>query len=629
MRTLILLFALLPAFAFGQMEQESNNSFSEANSIELNTQVSAMIQVALDDDYFKFSISTPGIINLALTSVPGNLNLRVRLYDENQNEIYFETGNNGQNLSFEVTTCGTGDHYVFFEDRQNNGADPPSFNNEESYIFKVNFTELLPLDQCECENESFSQACDITPGDNISALIVPYFDNNPRTFDKDYYKFNVEEAGVIKFRFIQVPSNLNLSVFIFNDNQEEIYSEVGNTGQVFSLEVTSCGTGDHYIYISDRQNNGADAPAFNSTEQYVFKVDLEPLSVTDPCECANESFVQACSISAGEDISALITPYFDDNPRLFDKDYYQFDVSEPSILSFRLTQVPSNINIRVIIYDENQVEIYRETGNVGQRFSFDVSICEPGRHYAYITDNQNNGADAPEFNSEEPYGFRVELVPFASIEPNECNNNSFSGATAFGICDTMRALLSPGFSENSNDRDIDYFRINLDAGTSYRVVTNDIPAGLDLRLQIFDNNESSVLNEVSGTSNNAINFFFEPSTTGQYYIRIRERNGRSDSGQPYTLQVGCNQTTSTAPVTGLAATALYPNPAVSQFILDLSAYSITTGQLALLNTSGQRVLNQQVDLSQTTVDISNLPKGLYFVEFTSAERKMVGRIVRK
>jgi len=73
---------------------------------------------------------------------------------------------------------------------------------------------------------------------------------------------------------------------------------------------------------------------------------------------------------------------------------------------------------------------------------------------------------------------------------------------------------------------------------------------------------------------------------------------------------------------------LYPNPAKNELILewvDVNQKRDQEGELVILNTNGQSVLNHSVDLSnfQTRVNVSSLPAGIYFIHITLDGEKIL------
>ena len=629
MKRLLLLFLLAPLFAFGQTESEPNESFNTSNSVTFGSEVEGFIGVTLDQDYFSFSVSQSGVIEFRLLQEPTDVELRVFLFNTGREEIQRLISPSSDGSVFEVSVCATGTYYLFFSDRNSGTNQGPDFNADEPYKFRVDFMPFAGVDDCECENESFNQACEFEIGDEVEGLIVPWFDTAPYTPDRDYHEFEITQAGIITFNLLQEPTSVELRTFLFNPAREEIQRLISPASGGNSFEVSVCEPGTYYLFLSDRNSGTNQGPDFNSAEQYKFRVDFTPFLGIDDCECENESFNQACEFEIGDEVEGLIVPWFDTAPYTPDLDYHQFEITQPGIIIFNLLQEPTDVELRTFLFNPDREEIQRLISPANGGNSFEVSVCETGTYYLFLSDRNSGTNQGPDFNSEEQYKFRVDFLEYATIEPNECTDNSFSGATPFAICDTMMALLSPGTDESSGGSDIDYFSINLEADTSYNIVVNDIPSGLDLRLQVFDANEVLVTNEISGSSSNPINFFFEPDVTGLYYLRIRERNGRSDVESPYTLQVGCNQTTSTPAPQQLTAANLYPNPANDVLTIDLTGLAINNAQIQLLDLQGRKVLEQKLNNSIIDINLTDVPAGTYFVRVISANKQYTGQVVRR
>ena len=78
------------------------------------------------------------------------------------------------------------------------------------------------------------------------------------------------------------------------------------------------------------------------------------------------------------------------------------------------------------------------------------------------------------------------------------------------------------------------------------------------------------------------------------------------------------------------ALELYPNPATSTFFINYTAEA-TAYTLRLLNLSGQEVYSQSGQSlkgeNRLSVEVQNLPNGLYFVELKSGANKQIEKIV--
>ena len=76
--------------------------------------------------------------------------------------------------------------------------------------------------------------------------------------------------------------------------------------------------------------------------------------------------------------------------------------------------------------------------------------------------------------------------------------------------------------------------------------------------------------------------------------------------------------------------ALHPNPSTGAFFINYTAEA-TAYTLRLLNLSGQEVYSQSGQSSKgknsLSVDVNNLPNGLYFAELKSGANKQIEKIV--
>jgi hypothetical protein len=73
---------------------------------------------------------------------------------------------------------------------------------------------------------------------------------------------------------------------------------------------------------------------------------------------------------------------------------------------------------------------------------------------------------------------------------------------------------------------------------------------------------------------------------------------------------------------------LYPNPSTDQITIETSS-TPTNSQLSIMNLNGQEILTCQITESKTTIDISTLPSGVYFVRLTNDKTVEVGKFVKQ
>jgi len=67
--------------------------------------------------------------------------------------------------------------------------------------------------------------------------------------------------------------------------------------------------------------------------------------------------------------------------------------------------------------------------------------------------------------------------------------------------------------------------------------------------------------------------------------------------------------------------SLYPNPATNEIYLELNNASKEKYTIQVLTLQGQEIMNIQTDQRSNTIDIENIPSGLYFVVITDSQNK--------
>jgi uncharacterized protein YjdB len=74
--------------------------------------------------------------------------------------------------------------------------------------------------------------------------------------------------------------------------------------------------------------------------------------------------------------------------------------------------------------------------------------------------------------------------------------------------------------------------------------------------------------------------------------------------------------------------SLYPNPAIDKITIETTGSEIETN-LTILNLEGQELIMQKTSSPKTTIDISELPEGIYFVWMTNDNGVEVGKIIKQ
>ena len=73
---------------------------------------------------------------------------------------------------------------------------------------------------------------------------------------------------------------------------------------------------------------------------------------------------------------------------------------------------------------------------------------------------------------------------------------------------------------------------------------------------------------------------------------------------------------------------IIPNPSNDKITISSSAITGNT-QLSIFNVSGEKVLERQLTDNETQIDISALPRGVYFVRVQNEKMVEVGKMVKE
>ncbi|MBR6159384.1 MAG: fibronectin type III domain-containing protein, partial [Lachnospiraceae bacterium] len=227
-------------------EKELNDKVSSANTISVNTFFHGNLMSNTDEDWYTFSLSTPGYVSFSFSHdfedeswVYWGLSL-YSSKDLNDELLYREYIGNEMN---EVTSYGTGlpagQYFIKVENRH--------WSNVQ-YNFKVNFTKSSYYEKER--NDGIASADPIL-------LNTLYRGNIMDTHDEDVYKFVLEKTGNISIMFSHdfVDSRTTywkLYMYNMNDLNSEIleYKYSGNTKDPVVGGQTYLKAGTYYIKIT-------------------------------------------------------------------------------------------------------------------------------------------------------------------------------------------------------------------------------------------------------------------------------------------------------------------------------------------------------------------------------------------
>ena len=286
-----------------------NNSFGQAALIEFGTSITATIvpqvyddgSVGEDFDYYRFIVTESGVIQIGINNVPTDLNIGGFLYGPDQIDIIAQNPSPGDNNSsnYTVSVCEPGEYFLILSDEgfsTNSTVDP-----EEVFDISADFFPFSEYDVLECNN-TVATAAELVLCNN-EAAIVPRFDTNTSSSDRDYYVKTLNAGDVLKVNINSIVADIGLDVELFSVLQGTI--QTFNNDNIISIEYTVTESDDYYILVEADQNS-----EYNLDVPYT--ITLDGNCVTSQ-ECSLTSATEGSSINV-ENNNAQLTVDTDVSP---------------------------------------------------------------------------------------------------------------------------------------------------------------------------------------------------------------------------------------------------------------------------------------------------------------------------
>jgi hypothetical protein len=241
MKSKISFFLLIvSSFIFGQNESEPNNTFGDANLIQIGTGENASINPQNDADIFKVQITQPGVLSVNVSDVPSNIAIKYEFYGTDQ--LLFEPttyNSNGKSLTRVHQISTPGIYYIKLRDAGANSA-------------QYNLLATFDISDIHEPNDVLSTSTLIDCNIPIFASINPLNDN-------DCFKFTLAKADIVTANITQVPSNLSINAKLYGplpSTYNSIKNITGNTGQSFLISE-QLQPGEYIICLTGNKANEA------------------------------------------------------------------------------------------------------------------------------------------------------------------------------------------------------------------------------------------------------------------------------------------------------------------------------------------------------------------------------------
>ncbi len=257
----------------------------------------------------------------------------------------------------------------------------------------------------------------------------------------------------------------------------------------------------------------------------------------------NNSKEAATKLVLGKDCYAEIGSYTKYKTDGTDVDWFSIDLAQRTQYRFNMDSYNAKFASTTLI-----IEIYDPSGN---RISLNYEMKSDGIDYHVFVTKQsgtyyirlNNYTDYNNKTTEHPYSIRVDDQgsPFGNYDEVE-PNNSRDIATKLTLNKDCRAEIGYYVKYQLDGEDIDWFSVDLKAGTKYRISMekyNESFASTSVIAYLYDpvNKEIGLSYEYK---NKGVNYYdLTPNQSGTYYIKLYNYfdTDTITKEHPYTLCV--------------------------------------------------------------------------------------------
>ena len=363
----VFIFAAIPfvAKAADIKESETNDDFSTADAISVNSTVSGALSHNMDLDFYKFTVSANGYVSLTFSHeyIDDNWNLwSAKIYNSSYEEL-MQRDFSGKDATNITTKLGisSGTYYI--------RVTGSSGYSDKQYDFKINYTAS---NAWETEiNDEFSSADIVSVNSTVSGALS-------YNMDEDIYKFTVSANGYVSMTFSHEYINDTWSLWsvkIFNSSYEELMTR--NFSGTDTL-ATTCNIGllSGTYYICVISSSGYSDIQYNLKVNYVASNNWETEF--------NNDFNTADNILINTKINGSLM-------NSYDADIYSFTLSNNDQIKIQFDHdyIDDTWNYwSVILYDSSISEIMTiEINGSKTSTETDMKSLSSGKYYIKVKDS--------------------------------------------------------------------------------------------------------------------------------------------------------------------------------------------------------------------------------------------------
>lgn len=509
--------------------QNAKTPFSPVYTVPYNENIAAKISSDSDRDFFKLAANGRGVLNINLSSLPQDYDLKV--YEGNIYNTKGESNNPGmQDETVSIIKDVTGGTVYYIEVLGFNGL----HDCDETYILNVDWqpqSSFCPGDQYEISDPNaylltLENAGGGQKQKNINATIH-------NSTDIDYYYIKIEGTGRLESNLSQLPENYDLSIGYFYGGDYHVVdrSQKNGTRSEF-VEYVKNSHGSQNVII------GVSSPydQYNCDDEYRLYIRWIP-DESNVDDCPDSQYEPDNTIATAnnrfstqftESESKTVYGYIGSST---DVDFYEINSYGKGELHVSLSSLPSNYDLDFVAADGTVIASSKNNGTTSEEKSVYYTSNQWGRVYLKIY------APFGSYTCTESYKLTVSWTNLSSVgcpqKDNVWENNDTpskaSGAFPYASNQEFTRTINDAYLHD--DFDEDYFRLNSNTSGLFVIHLDDYGRGFEIK--VTDAN-GHVLKE---TNNSTLYFSVTSIGHTENRLLISSRPGTWNCNKPYILTV--------------------------------------------------------------------------------------------
>lgn len=343
---------------------EPNDTVSRATAVAPTGQVRCAILPRGDVDWLRLQVPHAGELKLAATGVPPELDVALRVYDDDLAPLtgWLLPARKGADTAGTADLPRAGTYYVRVSDNYDDARSPAEF--------RVGLEFTPSPDRFE-PNDRRADAVEIKPGTELQAAILP-------RGDVDHYRITVAQAGEWRLQATGVPENLDLALRVWDADRNALsgWLTPARPGADTIGVVDLPGPGTYVLELRDAYDDQ------RSVKPYTLKQSFVPAA--DAAE-PNNGFRGATPIEATGTRTGAIFPRGD-------VDFYRARIEAPGEWHLTVSDVPEHVDIalRVLDADGKALGGWITSPRPGADAQGKLKLPKAGTYYVEVRDNYDD-----------------------------------------------------------------------------------------------------------------------------------------------------------------------------------------------------------------------------------------------